>query len=309
MQCDQPSPENGIFLGHYTAAVPRSTLFSRLLSQMSRRGWIAIAVALAVNLTVVSIGLALDARRGTDSSAASRIGGARVSPPQGSASKRAAGTTTTTQPDPIALPPAPPRTPVILPTSSSGAPLISRVPTTDRVVFVTIDDGVVRDPAVIDTVRRMKIPVTVFPVRDFARQGQAYFQQFVDLGGLVEAHSIKHSNLTKLSAKAQQAEICGPLADLQTMFGRRPLLFRPPFGAYNSATLSIAASCGYRYVVNWTAAANDGRIDWQAGKMQAGDIVLFHFRTDLVQNLLLLDSICKQQGFTVARLEDYLLAT
>jgi peptidoglycan/xylan/chitin deacetylase (PgdA/CDA1 family) len=273
---------------------------------MTRRAWIAIAVALVVNLTVVSIALALDARGGPGASATASVGDARVSRPHAAASVRET-TTTTVPPDPIALPPAPARTPVTLPTSSTGAPLISRVPTTDRVVFVTIDDGVVQDPAVVDMVRRMKIPVTMFLVRDFARQGQAYFQQLVDLGGLVEAHTIKHSNLTTLSPSGQQTEICGPLNDLQSLFGRRPLLFRPPGGAYNTTTRSIAASCGFRYVVNWTAAANDGRIDWQAGKMEAGDIVLFHFRTDLVQNLKLLAYECRLQGFTVARLEDYLL--
>ena len=273
---------------------------------MTRRGWIAIAVALAVNVTVISTALALDARGGPDAGAAASVGDARVSRPDQAASVKAT-TTTTTPPDPLALPPAPARTPVTLPTSSAGAPIISRVPTTDRVVFVTIDDGVVQDPAVIDTVRRMQIPVTMFLVRDFAKQGQAYFQQLVDLGGLVEAHTVKHSNLRTLSANGQYSEICGPLDTFQGLFNRRPLLFRPPGGAYNSTTQSIAASCGLRYVVNWTAAANDGRIDWQAGKMEAGDIILFHFRTDLVQNLQLLDTMCKQQGFTVARLEDYLL--
>ncbi|MGZ8752189.1 MAG: polysaccharide deacetylase family protein, partial [Acidimicrobiia bacterium] len=90
-------------------------------------------------------------------------------------------------------------------------------------------------------------------------------------------------------------------------FGRRPVLFRPPGGTYNATTQSIAASCGYRYVVNWSAAANDGRIDWQARAMQPGDIVLFHFRDDLVKNLALLAYLCKKEGFTVARLEDYLV--
>ena len=216
-------------------------------------------------------------------------------------------TTSTTRPDPLALPPAPVPAIGTLPTSSRGAPLVSRVPTTDRVVFVTIDDGLIQDPAVIDTVRRMRIPVTLFLVRDYAKQGQAYFQQLVDLGATVEAHTVNHPDLTTLSANGQYAEICGPLDTFTGLFGRRPLLFRPPGGAYNGTTQSIAASCGYRYVVNWTAAANDGRIDWQAGAMQPGDIVLFHFRTDLVQNLQLLDAMCKQQGFTVARLEDYLL--
>ena len=180
------------------------------------------------------------------------------------------------------LPPAPVPTVGELPTSSAGAPLVSRVPTTDRVVFVTIDDGLVQDPAVVELVRRMRIPVTLFLVRDFAQQGQAYFQQFVDLGGLVEAHTVKHPDLTTLSAERQYTEICGPLDAFEGLFGRRPVLFRPPGGAYNSTTQSIAASCGYQYVVNWTAAANDGRIDWQAASMQPGDIVLFHFRDDLV---------------------------
>jgi peptidoglycan/xylan/chitin deacetylase (PgdA/CDA1 family) len=265
---------------------------------MTRRGWIAIAIAIVVNMTVVSIAVALDSRGGPTADA---VATAPVDP------SLSTTTTTTTRPDPLALPPPPIPMVGAVPTTSSGTPLVSRVPTTDRVVFVTIDDGLVQDPAVVETVRRMRIPVTMFLVRDFARQGQAYFRQLVDLGGLVEAHTANHSNLTTLSANGQSAEICGPLDALEGMFGRRPVLFRPPGGAYNATTQSIAASCGYRYVVNWTAAANDGRIDWQSHTMQAGDIILFHFRTDLVQNLELLASLCKQQGFTVARLEDYLV--
>jgi peptidoglycan/xylan/chitin deacetylase (PgdA/CDA1 family) len=274
---------------------------------MNRRGWIAIAVAVAVNVTVVSIAVALDSRGGPTAGAVASVGSARVSRADKSAPH--ASTTTTTRPEPLALPPAPVPTVGALPTSASGAPIVSRVPTTDRVVFVTIDDGLVQDPAVIDVVRQMKIPVTLFLVRDYARQGQVYFQQLVDLGGLVEAHTINHPDLTTLGASGQQAEICGPRGDLEGLYGRSPVLFRPPYGAYNATTQSIVSSCSYRYVVTWTAAANDGRIDWQAGSMQPGDIILFHFRKDLVQNLELLAYLCAKNGFTVARLEDYLVPT
>jgi peptidoglycan/xylan/chitin deacetylase (PgdA/CDA1 family) len=278
---------------------------------MTRRAWIAITLALAVNLAVVAVAVALDSRNGPG--AVASVGDVRVArqaSPDRTARVRQHGSTTTTSttaPDPLALPPAPLPTIGTMPTSSTGAPVVSRVPTTDRVVFVTIDDGIVQDPTVVDTIRRMRIPVTMFLVRDFAKQGQAYFQQVVDMGGLVEAHTVNHPNLRTLGPNSQYAEICGPVTTLETLFARRPLLFRPPGGSYNTTTQSIAASCGFKYVVNWTAAANDGRIDWQAGSMQAGDIVLFHFRTDLVKNLQLLAAECKQQGFTVARLEDYLL--
>ncbi len=267
---------------------------------MTRRGWTAIAVAIGVNVTVAALAVALDGRGRTDTGAVASVADTRVS-------RVAAPDATAPTPDPLALPPPPVPTVGELPTDTAGAPLVDRVPTTDRVVFVTIDDGLVQDPAVVDTIRRLRIPVTLFLVRDFAQQGQAYFQQFVDLGGLVEAHTVNHPNLTTLTANGQYSEICGPLDALEQMFGRRPVLFRPPGGAYNATTQSIAASCGYRYVVNWTAAANDGRIDWQAKAMQPGDIVLFHFRKDLVQNLELLATMCRQQGFTVARLEDYLV--
>lgn len=265
-----------------------------------------IAVALAVNTVVVAVAVALDGRGRADMRAVASVADARVSRVEFAANAAAPSTTTSTRLDPLALPPAPTPTIGELPTSPTGAPLVARVPTTDRVVFVTIDDGLVQDPAVLETVDRLRMPVTLFLVRDFARQGQAYFRQFVDRGDRVQAHTVNHPNLTTLSAGGQHPEICGPLGSFDAMFGRRTALFRPPGGAYNATTQSVAASCGFRYVVNWTAAANDGRIDWQAGSMQPGDIILFHFREDLVENLELLATLCKQQGFTVARLEDYL---
>src|SRR2546421_11475176 len=104
-----------------------------------------------------------------------------------------------------------PTTTTILPTpvaiqGGSVAPIISRVPTSNPVVFFTIDDGQVRDPAVIDFLRNHHIPVTMFVLPNFLHEDPAYFQSIHALGASVQDHTISHADLRKLDSAAQQRE-------------------------------------------------------------------------------------------------------
>jgi peptidoglycan/xylan/chitin deacetylase (PgdA/CDA1 family) len=221
-----------------------------------------------------------------------------------------APTTTTTTP-PLRVPglgllPQPTPTPVPLPPTGS-APVFSRIPTTNKVIFLGIDDGIVRDPAVADLLKQANIPFMMFLVQGEADAGVDYFRQLQQYGGVVEAHTINHPDLTKVSASQLQTEVCGTLDDFQTQFGRRPTLFRPPYGNTNANVQAVAASCGFKAVVLWKGSTNDGRFDLQEGtQLTPGDIVLMHFRTDLLANLQRVFAVCKQQGFAIASLEDYL---
>lgn len=221
--------------------------------------------------------------------------------------------TTTTAPVPLrvpglGLPQQPPPTPVSLPPTSS-APVFSRIPTTNKVIFLGIDDGLVRDPAVADLLAQANIPFTMFLVQEEAEAGVDYFRQLQQYGGVVESHTINHPDLTKLSYGNVQSEVCGTLDDFQNLYGRRPTLFRPPYGSYNANVQAVAASCGFKAVVLWKGSTNDGRFDLQDGtQLTPGDIVLMHFRTDLLADLQKVFDVCKQQGFAIASLEDYLPA-
>jgi peptidoglycan/xylan/chitin deacetylase (PgdA/CDA1 family) len=219
--------------------------------------------------------------------------------------------TTTTVPQRVpglGLLPQPPPTPVSLPATNS-APAFSRIPTTNKVIFLGIDDGMVRDPAVAELLRQANIPFTMFLVGGEAEAGADYFRQLQQYGGVVESHTINHPDLTKLSWGNMQTEVCGTLDDYQNLFGRRPTLFRPPYGSYNPNVQAVAASCGFKAVVLWEGSTNDGRFDLQDGtQLTPGDIVLMHFRTDLLADLQKVFDVCKQQGFAIASLEDYLPA-
>ena len=185
--------------------------------------------------------------------------------------------------------------------------MFSRIPTTNKVIFLGIDDGMVRDPAVADLLKQANIPFTMFLVQGEAEAGADYFRQLQQYGGVVESHTINHPDLTKLSYGNMQTEVCGTLDDYQNLFGRRPTLFRPPYGSYNANVQAVAASCGFKAVVLWEGSTNDGRFDLQDGaQLMPGDIVLMHFRTDLLEDLQKVFDVCKQQGFAIASLEDYL---
>src|SRR5262249_58265844 len=80
--------------------------------------------------------------------------------PQGVWRHAATSPTTTTTNTP------PPPTPVPL-QGGAVAPVISRVSTPNPVVFFTIDDGMVRDPAVTDFLRAQHIPATRFLLPNF----------------------------------------------------------------------------------------------------------------------------------------------
>jgi peptidoglycan/xylan/chitin deacetylase (PgdA/CDA1 family) len=219
-------------------------------------------------------------------------------------------TTTTTRPKlrvpGLGLPAQPEPQPVSLPPTSS-APVFSRIPTTNKVIFLGIDDGLVRDPAVADLLRQANIPFTMFLVKGEADAGVDYFRQLQQYGGVVESHTITHPDLTTLSYGNVQNEVCGTLDDYQSLYGRRPTLFRPPYGNTNANVQAVAASCGLKAVVLWKGSTNDGRLDLQDGtQLTPGDVILMHFRNDLVTNLQKVFDTCRQQGFAIASLEDYL---
>jgi len=183
---------------------------------------------------------------------------------------------------------------------------VSRVPTTDPVVFFTIDDGIVRDPAVLDFLRTNDIPVTLFVNPGQVAQDPGYFQSFRDLGDSIQDHTVNHPSLNRLSVGDQQAEICGPIGDYAGRFGQTPWMLRPPYGNYDLGTRVAAQACGIRYLVLWRVVADQGRITTWGGPIEAGDIIIFHFDSQLLSNLTLAWYVTALRGLHPARLEDYL---
>ncbi|UGY93159.1 polysaccharide deacetylase family protein [Streptomyces gobiensis] len=193
-------------------------------------------------------------------------------------------------------------------------PVITRVPTDDKVVFLTIDDGHEKDPELLRMLRELDVPYSAFLADYVANDNYAYFREMSRDGVAINNHTLHHREMNKLSYEQQRREICGQQEVLAKEIGRTPGLFRPPYGVYNRDTLRAAASCGIRAVPLWAEEAWAKRFDWSRAdrRLHPGDIILTHFRgpehwggtmTDMVRRTL---RTVTDQGFALARLEDYI---
>lgn len=217
-------------------------------------------------------------------------------------------TTTTTSTTTTTLPPGFPTSSIapIIPANGMAAK-ITHVETTDRVVFLTIDDGIVKDPAAMQFLVDNKMPATLFLVSGEFRKDPAYFAQILTVGGTISSHTMHHPALKGLSLQRQTSEICNMKNVIAEELGYAGHLMRPPYGSSDENTRRAAASCGINAVVNWNSELWEGHVDiLQRPGLQPGDIFLTHFRSDLLDNLIAFKAALDQQGFTIGRLEDYL---
>ncbi|MFF9348094.1 polysaccharide deacetylase family protein [Streptomyces sp. NPDC014734] len=191
-------------------------------------------------------------------------------------------------------------------------PVFTTVPTKDRVVFLTMDDGAEKDPELLRMMDELAIPYSAFLTDQEVGDDYGYFGEAQRLGVTANNHTLHHRYLPGLSYDEQKREICGQQDVIEKRLGKRPALFRPPYGNYNGDTLRIARSCGIRAVPLWNAEAFPDHMEWRGDQaLHPGDVILTHFRgrgewgvgmTDLVRSVM---RTITDQGFAVARLEDY----
>ncbi|MER5372507.1 polysaccharide deacetylase family protein [Streptomyces sp. NPDC002553] len=195
-------------------------------------------------------------------------------------------------PSPLAPAPAPARPKP--PPRRALPPVLDRVTTSDRVVFLTYDDGAERDPRFVDMVRELRLPVSVFVTDSVAGPAYAHFARLREVGADLQNHTLDHAALRGLPYAGQRAEICGQQNKLNARFGVRPRLFRPPYGAYDTTTRRAAADCGITAIVLWRTPTGPHRL-------HPGDILAT--TPDRTPDLL---RQIQQQHLTVGKLEDYL---
>jgi peptidoglycan/xylan/chitin deacetylase (PgdA/CDA1 family) len=216
---------------------------------------------------------------------------------------------------PAPPPPAvkPVKTDLPLPPVVSYVPL----PLDQKLCFLTIDDGAEKDPAFIQMVQDFRIPVTMFLTDAMIKDDYDYFKKLLDTGYCtIQNHTLTHPNMVQMSPERQKKEIQGQEAKLKAEYGVTPYLFRAPYGNSDKTTQEICKESGIKALMYWRATFQKQGFQWQAAdkKLRAGDVLLAHFRGPKVlgkgwpeMHVLMtnLFRIVQDQGFTFARLEDY----
>lgn len=217
----------------------------------------------------------------------------------------------------IPLLPPPPAPPAVKPirTGDGTIPVVSDIPTTQKIVFLTFDDGAEKDPKFVGMMRDLKIPFTMFLTDDVIKSDYGFFRPLQALGNSIQNHTLSHPDLHGRSLAQQKHEICTQQTKLTQEYGTAPGLFRPPYGNYNTDTRAAVKSCGgLRAMILWRESMQIKKVQFQRPdkKFHPGDIILAHFRgpsqlkgeTMTVMTANLLRQVASQ-GFTLARLDDY----
>ena len=211
-------------------------------------------------------------------------------------------------------PPPPAVKPITL--SASDPTVFSRVPLTDKVVFVTIDDGIEKDPKFIQMVKDFQVPVTISLADVLIRDDYAYFEKLYETGYVsIQNHTVDHPlDMPALSAAQQLYEIAAQQDKLRKEYGVTPYIFRPPGGNYNETTIVSASQAGLRGLMLWKEAMQITDMQYQTSvhRLSPGDIILCHFRgpaqldgETMVHMMIHLFRRIQAQGFTVADITKY----
>ncbi len=180
------------------------------------------------------------------------------------------------------------------------------VPTEQPVAFLTIDDGWVKNPAAVQLLRAARIPVTLFLTTNAVRDDPGFFRALQGAGAVIEAHTLDHPHLAGMPYERQKQQICGSADELGRMFGRRPVLFRPPYGSMDSNTSKAIRDCGMKATALWRSAVDGGVVRYASGeRLTRGDIIVMHFRQSFTADFMAALRAIHDAGLTPARLEDY----
>ena len=95
------------------------------------------------------------------------------------------------------------------------------------------------------------IHATFFVVGQWVDKYPGSVKELADAGNEVMNHSNTHPHMTKLSATDMQKQISDCDDKIEKITGKRPILFRAPYGDYDNTLIQTARGSGH-YPIQWS---------------------------------------------------------
>lgn len=185
---------------------------------------------------------------------------------------------------------------------------------TKKVVALTFDDGPnpMYTPEVLDLLERYDAKATFFCIGKEAEAYPKLVSQIVEKGHEIGNHSHSHKkNISFNGTKCWLREIENTDARIENIIGKKPTLFRPPYGV-TTPHLAKAIGLSNHNVVGWTIRPFDTTLKnvhtitkYISKKIRPGAIILLHdthHRIPLILEHTLMD--LKARGYQAVSLTD-----
>ncbi|MDB5235131.1 MAG: polysaccharide deacetylase family protein [Hymenobacter sp.] len=184
--------------------------------------------------------------------------------------------------------------------------------TTRQAIALTFDDGPVSTtPLILEILRKHEAPAAFFCIGNRVVKNPDLLKQIADEGHLIGNHSFSHHFLFDLfSTRKFTAEIAATDNAIAAVIGRRPRLFRPPYGV-TTPNLARAIRKAGHVCIGWSVRSLDTVITEDRkllGNMltalKPGAVFLFHDSS--LATVKMLDEFieqAKRRGFSVVPLD------
>jgi len=188
--------------------------------------------------------------------------------------------------------------------------------TSEKLITLTFDDGPdeIITPKVLAILEKHNIPATFFIIGKKAEKHIDLIQQIIARGHQIGFHSYGHAFFFDLygSGKMEQ-DLLKAEEIIMNSTGKKPLLFRPPYGVTNPNLAKVVKKLGYK-VIGWSVRSLDTTIkDAEKvaqriiGKLHPGAVILMHDTQSITPEALEKVIIrAKEEGYRFAGLEEVL---
>ena len=162
-------------------------------------------------------------------------------------------------------------------------PFVKLAGTRAREVALTFDDGPgPYTPEVLSVLERYHVKATFFAIGRMLEYFSASTVREIEDGDAIGDHTETHPMLARMSAHEQHEELFEQIARIELLGGKRPVLFRPPYGSFNATTLAQLRQL-HLLMVLWSVDTGDYQqpgveaiVQRALAGAQPGAIILMH---------------------------------
>lgn len=188
--------------------------------------------------------------------------------------------------------------------------------TTEKVIAITFDDGPLQQhtPQILDILQQEKAPAAFFCIGKNVAANEAVLKRLDAEGHLVGNHSYSHHFwFDMFGAKKMLAELRSVDDAIEKVIGKRPRLFRPPYGVTNP-NLTRAVKRGAYIPVGWNIRSLDTMakqpeevLQRVTPQIKPGAVILLHDSMEVtLQALPALIAHIRKEGYTIERIDKLL---
>jgi Predicted xylanase/chitin deacetylase len=151
---------------------------------------------------------------------------------------------------------------------------INKASTAKKMVALTFDDGpsseYTRD--ILRVLKKNNIRGTFFVIGKNVLEYPQVLKEIHLAGHVIGNHTYSHYNLANLAKEEVEAELTKAGKLVNKLIGKRPILYRPPYGSCSVASYQVASELSLKTIM-WSAMTDDYLVEQTSPEKIAGEII------------------------------------